>query len=463
MSFRIFKGNVLSLNGWRMCNPDECDWVQIRGTGVTIQVRKGIPAIILPAFLARFNEVIEPLRDDDTACWTLDNAVDTSNHPAGVAADANWNSHPFHAYGTYGDKLPALRHLLDVEFRGCVGWGGDWGGNPQDEMHFEIAFQEGYIDENTKQFVLDVDQRLIDLANDLQGQQPAEPDAVAVLADAMLNRAGVDYAAKLPAVTQCLLECECTTVERIAMWCAQVGHESGGLIYMEEIASGDAYEGRDDLGNIQVGDGRRFKGRGPIQVTGRHNYTVLSQWAFDHELVPSPTFFVDHPDELSSDFYGFIGVTWYWTTQRPMNDAADARDILTATKYVNGGTNGLADRTDRWNHCLSMGDRLLALTQPGGEDMAATDGPSWSIYATTTENIGVCDNVTRANNAMEHERAVEWLASFGMPWETGLIAALEAGHLPRSDQPGAKDRAAFLLDHAVPTDAAAKARKAAAA
>lgn len=175
----------------------------------------------------------------------------------------------------------------------------------------------------------------------------------------MENSNGVDYAALFPAVNQCLLECGCTTVERAAMWFGQVGEESGGLRWMEEIASGAEYEGRTDLGNTQRGDGVRFKGRGPIQVTGRHNYTALSQWAFDQGLVPSRTFFIDQPGQLASDQYGFIGVTWYWTTQRPMNDAADARDIVRATKYVNGGTNGLSDRTQRWQHALGMGDAIL--------------------------------------------------------------------------------------------------------
>lgn len=179
------------------------------------------------------------------------------------------------------------------------------------------------------------------------------------LADAMLNSVGVDYAALYPAVNQCLLECECTTLERSAMWFGQVGEESGGLRWMEEIASGEEYEGRDDLGNTEPGDGARFKGRGPIQVTGRHNYTNLSQWAFSKGLVPAPTFFVDNPSELSNTTYGFIGVTWYWTTQRPMNDAADARDIDRATLYVNGGDHGLADRTNRWQHALGMGDAII--------------------------------------------------------------------------------------------------------
>lgn len=190
-------------------------------------------------------------------------------------------------------------------------------------------------------------------------------DLVQVLYDAMLGDlcpvTHERYAQLLPAVQQCLQNCQCTTVDRIAMWFGQVGEESGGLQWMEELASGSEYEGNRELGNFYAGDGVRFKGRGPIQVTGRHNYTVLSQWAFDQGLVPHPDFFTVDPGQLASDAYGFMGVTWYWTTQRPLNDAADKRDIVRATEYVNGGDHGLQQRTDRWNHALGMGNVLLEL------------------------------------------------------------------------------------------------------
>ncbi|AJA43701.1 lysin A, protease C39 domain [Mycobacterium phage Milly] len=202
------------------------------------------------------------------------------------------------------------------------------------------------------------------------GPAPSGPDPVDVLSQAMGGRLSRErYAALLPAVAQALAECQCGTVERVAMWCAQIGHESGGLYYMEEIADGSAYEGRLDLGNTQPGDGKRFKGRGPIQITGRSNYTRLSQWAFDKGLVPSPTFFVDDPAQLASDRYGFLGVVWYWTVARPqINSMCDANDLDGVTRAINGGLNGIDDRRARWDRCRAMGAALLAITTTQEDD-----------------------------------------------------------------------------------------------
>lgn len=141
MAFVERYGNTVSEDGWRMVDQDECEWVTVRGTDVRLQIRKGVPATIMAEFAARFNERIEPLRDPDSACWTETNDVPTSNHLAGTACDFNWDSHPFHVAGTYGDKLPALRALLD-EFDGGVWWGGDWT-DPIDEMHFQLNWPEG--------------------------------------------------------------------------------------------------------------------------------------------------------------------------------------------------------------------------------------------------------------------------------------------------------------------------------
>lgn len=167
------------------------------------------------------------------------------------------------------------------------------------------------------------------------------------------------YGQLIAAFNDALQEAHCDTVDRAAMFCAQVGHESGGLQWMEEIADGSAYEGRTDLGNAQPGDGQRFKGHGPIQITGRNNHAEVSAWAHARGLVPTSDYFVQHPAELSGDKYGFLGVVWYWTVARNMNSYADAGDINGATRAVNGGLNGIDDRTRRWSNCRELGSALL--------------------------------------------------------------------------------------------------------
>jgi len=253
------------------------------------------------------------------------------------------------------------------------------------------------------------------------------------------------YRALAPAVADCLKQCGCTTATRIAMWCAQIGHESGGLRWLEEIADGSAYEGRADLGNTQPGDGRRFKGRGPIQVTGRNNYARLSQWAHGKGLVPTPTFFIDQPEQLASDRYGFTGVTWYWTVARNMNTYADSRDIVGATRAVNGGLNGLDDRTDRYNRATQLGDRLLALLDAApttGDDMAQVPQEQWdrvyreltqrlpsrSIYRTPGEGtVDTVSGMVLNLDAMTHADFIERLAKLGDPDAIGRIARVAAG------------------------------------
>ena len=82
------------------------------------------------------------------------------------------------------------------------------------------------------------------------------------------------FAATLPKLCE---QYHIDTVNRQAHFLGQVCHESDHLKTTEEYASGAAYEGRRDLGNRMKGDGRRFKGRGLIQLTGRANYMSASQ------------------------------------------------------------------------------------------------------------------------------------------------------------------------------------------
>lgn len=125
---------------------------------------------------------------------------------------------------------------------------------------------------------------------------------------------------------------------RQAHFLAQVGHESGELRFRAEIASGEAYQGRVDLGNTQPGDGRKFKGRGLIQLTGRANYGEYGRAiGREAELLDQPEL-VETDSGLCTDVAG-----WFWA-KRSLNALADADDLTTLTKRVNGGLNGLDDR-----------------------------------------------------------------------------------------------------------------------
>jgi putative chitinase len=122
---------------------------------------------------------------------------------------------------------------------------------------------------------------------------------------------------------------------RLAHFLAQLIHESGSFRYMEEIASGQAYEGRADLGNVRPGDGVLFKGRGPIQITGRANYRRFGRRiGVDLE---------SHPLLAAVPSIGLHLALEYWR-DRALNGLADADDVVAITRKINGGTNGLADR-----------------------------------------------------------------------------------------------------------------------
>ena len=179
------------------------------------------------------------------------------------------------------------------------------------------------------------------------------------LAELMGNQPGVDYAKLLPGYVNAMRAANINTVNRAAMFGAQLGHESVGLRYMEEIASGAAYEWRTDLGNTQPGDGVRYKGRGPIQLTGRNNYRAFTKWA--NAQGHSTHDFEANPELLSQPHWGFLAASWYWTVARPqINSLADAKNLEGVTRAINGGLNGLQDRQNRYNKALNMGGRLLA-------------------------------------------------------------------------------------------------------
>jgi len=131
-----------------------------------------------------------------------------------------------------------------------------------------------------------------------------------------------------------------------AMFLAQMAHESGNFKYDEEIHDGSNYEGRSDLGNNQPGDGKRFKGRGYIQLTGRSNYSHYGS-KVGQDLVGNP--------DLAKDPNIAAAVAMAYWGERVNRTAAQKGDVLTVTRNINGGTNGLADREAKYKQYSAKG------------------------------------------------------------------------------------------------------------
>lgn len=153
-----------------------------------------------------------------------------------------------------------------------------------------------------------------------------------------------------PALTLAMEGAEINNRRRQAAFLAQIGHESGSLVYTKELGGSkyfEKYDCRKDLGNTVPGDGPRFCGRGLIQVTGRANYAKASQALFgDDRLLASP-------ELLEQPEWAAKSATWYWST-RNLNALADADRFTDITRSINGGINGIDDRKGRYRLALSV-------------------------------------------------------------------------------------------------------------
>lgn len=169
---------------------------------------------------------------------------------------------------------------------------------------------------------------------------------------------------------------------RLVQYLAQIMHESGGFAWDREIwgptAAQKRYEGRKDLGNTQKGDGSKYRGRGPIQVTGRANYREFSKWAKTFD--PTAPNFEAAPDKINSDPWEGLSPIWYWST-RDLNRYADRGDIENVTRKINGGLNGYADRLRNYDR-LALAFLGYAVNEmpkfqkaAGLKDVSGTSGP----------------------------------------------------------------------------------------
>ena len=178
------------------------------------------------------------------------------------------------------------------------------------------------------------------------------------------------------AIYEILPEYEITTPQRVAAFLAQCAHESGGFVFLKENlnykaaslrkvfpkyfpddATAARYAGKGEMianrvyanrmgnGPEESGDGFRYCGRGLIQLTGKNNYTFFAG-SLD---IP-----VEEASEYLQTFEGAVQSACFFWEQNKLNQWADAGDILTLTKRINGGTIGLEDRVKHYNHALHI-------------------------------------------------------------------------------------------------------------
>ena len=450
MARRLFRGRAFSENGWPYVDQGSCTWIKVPGAEhVSLQIQNGPPLQILRAFAADYHAYVEPLRDPDSACWTPDNKVATSNHPGGTSMDLNWNGPDGRTfrYGITKERAfpgamsRALDELYDF-YEDIVFCGGEW--SIADWMHHQL--RAGTYDQKNDrptEKVNDFIRRKIraDGFSTFNRGGDAPPPAVGGNAVDVLARAtGLSPARAteiLPTVLAGLKLSDCTNANRIAMWLAQIGHESASFFYTEEIAKNGRYA--------------PYIGRTWIQITWDYNYRAFSKWCFDRGLVSTADYFVANYRQLADLKWAGIGPAWYWTVARPqINSLSDARNLVAVTQAINGGQNGAADRRARYERASALGNQLLTLTQSEPptdelEALMATEVESWSIYANPGEPKIPVSDLIRAIDAKIHRDLTDEDAKAGDPEAIRRVARTAAG-LGKVRTPGAISHAIAVLN-----------------
>jgi putative chitinase len=164
----------------------------------------------------------------------------------------------------------------------------------------------------------------------------------------------------LPHLNQAMQDHGVDTMLRTAAFVAQLAHESGEFRFMEELwgptEAQKRYEPPSELatrlGNTEPGDGKRYKGRGPIQITGRFNYRKYGD-LLGVDLI-------DHPEVAAQPEVAFETAGLYWE-RNGLNELADSEQFVAITRRINGGTNGLPDREKYYARAKTvLGDDFIA-------------------------------------------------------------------------------------------------------
>jgi len=178
----------------------------------------------------------------------------------------------------------------------------------------------------------------------------------------------------LPWLNMTMLKYDINTLVRQAMFLSQIAHESGNFCHVSENLNYSVnalrsvfgkYFPNDDLaaeyarkpekianrvyanrmGNAEEssGDGWKYRGRGLIQLTGKNNYTTFSLSADNNALL--------EPELVSEPELAVQSAGWFWSTNN-LNRLADTGDVRVVTKRINGGYNGLTDRSAKFGKLM---------------------------------------------------------------------------------------------------------------
>lgn len=248
------------------------------------------------------------------------------------------------------------------------------------------------------------------------------------------------------------------TPQRLACFLGQIGHESGSLRWTRELAAGDAYEGRADLGNTQPGDGRRYRGRGLIQITGRDNYRAAARRM---QPVDAPDF-EDFPEAVEEPRWACWTAADWWAAHG-CNELADDGNVTGLGRLINRGNarssraaNGEADRiarTERAREALQVPATPAAepLPDPAPAPQPEPTMPAFApiiaaLLPSIIEAIPKLGKVFGSGSAVSERniRAAELVVD-AVTKATGAVNAQEAVEKMAAD-PGAVRQATSAID-----------------
>jgi len=163
----------------------------------------------------------------------------------------------------------------------------------------------------------------------------------------------------LPFMEEAFKVAEIENRQRAACFLAQVGHESGQLRYVVELWGPTKQQLRYEppstlaktLGNVLPGSGKRYMGRGLIQVTGEANYRLMTVEM--RKILPGCPDFHAQPEQLAYKRYAALSAALFWK-RKGLNSFCDRHDFAGLTKRINGGYNGLAHRQALYAKALGL-------------------------------------------------------------------------------------------------------------